>query len=105
MLEDPKLGPLTLLKENNPAAQAAGLPAKFKAVLRAYVDVEPQQLEKATAAMDALQQIYANDPEGEARLTQLLVSLAYDLQQQLEELGRQGNRQQQATDSSRRAVS
>ncbi len=97
MLEDPKLGPLTLLKENNPAAQAAGLPAEIqKAALRAFVDVEPQQLEKATAAMDALQQIYANDPEGEARLTQLLVSLAYDLQQQLEELGRQGNQQQQA---------
>ncbi len=97
MLEDPKLGPLTLLKENNPAAQATGLPAEIqRAALRAFVDVEPQQLEKATAAMDALQQIYADDPEGETRLTQLLVSLAYDLQQQLEELGRQGNQQQQA---------
>lgn len=96
ILEDPKLGPLTLLKENHPAVQVTGLPAEIqKTALRAYMGVEPQQLEKATAAMDALQQIYANDPEGEARLTQLLVSLAYDLQQQLEELDRQGNRQQQ----------
>ena len=84
------------MKDNNPAAQAAGLPAEIqKAALRAYMGVEPQQLEKAAAAMDALQQIYANDPEGEARVTQLLVSLAFDLQQQLEELGRQGNHDRQ----------
>ncbi len=97
MLEDPKIGPLTLLKDNNAAALATGLPAEIqKAALRAYVGEEPQQLDKASAAMDALEQIYANDPEGEGRLTQLLVSLAYDLQQQLEELGRHANRQQQA---------
>lgn len=92
LLEDPKIGPMTLLKQNSPATQAENIPAEiYKTALRAYVAVEPQQLDDATAAMDALEKLYANDPDGPARLTQLLVSSAYDLQQQIDELNRQGN--------------
>jgi hypothetical protein len=92
LLDDPKIGPMTLLKKNSPATQAENIPAEiYKTALRAYVAAEPQQLDDATAAMDALEKLYASDPDGPARLTQLLVSSAYDLQQQIDELNREGN--------------
>ncbi len=96
LLEDAKVGPLTLLQKNNPAAQATGIPAEIqKTALQAYVAVVPQQIDKATACMDALGQIYAQDPEGDAALTQLLVGIAYDLKQELQELDRRGDREKQ----------
>jgi hypothetical protein len=96
LLEDPKIGPLTLLKQNNPATQMADIPGEIeKTALRAYVAVEPQQVDKATAAMDALEQIYSKDPKGDERLTQLLITTAYDLQQQMQELARQGDKERQ----------
>ncbi|HEY2761506.1 MAG TPA: hypothetical protein VGI75_12205, partial [Pirellulales bacterium] len=80
LLEDAKIGPLTLLKANAPATQTESVPAEiYKTAMRAYVAIEPQQLEDATAAMDALEKLYARDPDGAARLTQMLVGVAYDL--------------------------
>jgi hypothetical protein len=92
LLEDPKIGPLTLLKAHAPAAEVEGIPPEiYKTAMRAYVSVEPQQLDSATAAMNALEKLYANDPDGATRLTQILVGVAYDLQQQLDELNRAGD--------------
>lgn len=97
LLEDPKIGPLTLLAANHAATQREGVPAEIhKTALRAYVGSDPPQLEKATAAMDALERSYAGDEQGAERLTQLLIGIAYDLQQQLEELGRSGQAAGQA---------
>jgi hypothetical protein len=97
LLEDSKIGPLTLLKKDSPATQAENIPAEiYKTALRAYVAVEPQQLDKATAAMDSLEKLYSGDADGAARLTQLLVGVAYDLQQQLDELKRQGDTEKTA---------
>jgi hypothetical protein len=97
LLEDKKIGPLALLGSDHPATQKEGVPAEIhKTALRAYVGSDPPQLEKAAAAMDALEKIYANDAQGGERLTQLLIGIAYDLQQQLEELGRTGQSESQA---------
>ncbi len=97
LLEDPKIGPLTLVKRKHPATQTEGVAAEiYKVALRSYIDSEPQQLDKATASMDALEKIYAQDPQGSAGLTQLLVGIAVDLKQQLEELARQGDAARQA---------
>src|SRR5690606_33295112 len=96
-LEDEKIGPLVLLNTNHPATQREGVPAEiFKTALRAYVGNDPPQLDKATAAMDALERIYAKDSQGADRLTQLLIGIAYDLQQQWEDLGRTGQSESQA---------
>ncbi len=97
LLEDPKIGPLTLVQHKHPSTQGEGMAAEiYKTALRSYIDSEPQQLDKATAALDALEKIYAQDPQGSAKLTQLLVGIAVDLKQQLEELARQGDRARQA---------
>jgi hypothetical protein len=91
LLEDSKIGPVTLLEKKHTATQLEGIPAEiYKTAMRAYVGVEPQQIDKATAAMDALEKIYATDPQGESKFTQLLIGIAADLQQQLQELGRSG---------------
>jgi tetratricopeptide (TPR) repeat protein len=97
LLEDAKIGPLTLVKRKHPSTQTQGMAAEiYKTALRSYIDAEPQQIDKATAALDALEKIYAEDPQGPAKLTQMLVSIAVDLKQQLEELARQGDRDRQA---------
>jgi cellulose synthase operon protein C len=98
LLEDPKIGPLALLRANAPVTQVEGVPAEiYKTAIRAYVAVEPQQLENAIAAMDALEKLYASDPDGATRLTQMLVGVAYDLEQQLDELNRQGDTEKSAS--------
>ncbi|HEY2882443.1 MAG TPA: hypothetical protein VGJ15_08420, partial [Pirellulales bacterium] len=91
LLEDPTLGPLTLLKKENPATKVEGVPEEiYKSALRAYIGAEPQQLDKAAAMMDALEKLYTGDSAASARLTQLLVNVAYELQQQLDDLNRRG---------------
>ncbi|MCC7085957.1 MAG: tetratricopeptide repeat protein [Pirellulales bacterium] len=97
LLDDGKLGPVTLLDQQNAAAQATGIPAEiYKTAMKAYVSVDPPQIDKATAAMDALEKIYAGDDEGEAKFTQLLIAVAVDLQQQLDELKRTGKSAKQS---------
>jgi tetratricopeptide (TPR) repeat protein len=46
--------------------------------------------------MDALEKLYSKDANGAARMTQLLVGVAYDLQQQLDELNREGDTEKTA---------
>jgi cellulose synthase operon protein C len=59
--------------------------------MRAYVAVEPQQLDKAAAAMDSLAKLYSNDPDGAAHFTNTLVGIAYELEQELDEMKRNGD--------------
>ncbi|WP_442484886.1 hypothetical protein [Aeoliella sp. SH292] len=85
LLEDPKAGPLALVKTNNPIAsrQAYGMEA-YKAALRAYVSVVPPQTDKAVATMAELEKIVG---EGDAdKLTRVYLSLGVQLQQQIEDL-------------------
>jgi hypothetical protein len=97
LLEHPKIGPLTLAKARHPSTALAGVQAEiFKTALRCYVNSEPQQLQKAAAAMEALEQAYSREPEGQEKLTQMLLSIAYDLQQQLEQMGKRGDTEGQA---------
>jgi hypothetical protein len=97
LLEHPTIGPLTLAKARHPSTAPAGVQAEiFKTALRGYVNSEPQQLEKAAAAMDALEQAYSREPDGAERLTQMLISIAYDLQQQLDQMGKRGDTEGQA---------
>src|SRR4029079_13141426 len=55
-LENAKMGPLTLVKANNPAAaREAFANETYKIALRAYIAVQPQQIKKAEEVMDLLE--------------------------------------------------
>src|SRR5262249_45508182 len=58
---------------------------------RAYIAAEPQQLDKANAAMDALEKIYASDKDASAQFTQFLMGVALSLQQQFDDLRAAGD--------------
>ena len=74
LLENAKYGPLTLLAKKDPATQTEAVAAEiYKVALRAYIGADPQQLDKATAALNGLEKIYGADPAAEAKLTQLLI--------------------------------
>jgi tetratricopeptide (TPR) repeat protein len=55
----------------------------------AYFGAEPQQLEKALASLDALERLSSGDEAEAARSTQMLASMAYALQQKLDDATRQ----------------
>lgn len=88
-LEDAKIGPLTLLKQNHPATQKEGFDLEtYKTALRAYISglgsaKDPQPLiDKAKQMMEALKA--AMGQGGQAKLVAIYVSLARDLQTQME---------------------
>jgi hypothetical protein len=96
-LENPKLGPLTLLKAGNPAVAREPFASEtYKLALRAYVVVQPQQLKKAEAMMQSLDKAVAGAGDGKAAdsLTAIYATLGRELQRQLEELRKNGKRQQ-----------
>ncbi|HTQ40074.1 MAG TPA: hypothetical protein VMJ32_13700 [Pirellulales bacterium] len=91
ILEDPKIGPLTLLKQKHPATQPENIAAEiYKTALLAYVATTPQQLDNAVASMDALEALYVHDPDGPARSMQTLVDIAFNLEQKLDDLNSRG---------------
>jgi hypothetical protein len=97
ILEDQTLGPLVLLEAKNPATQAEGIPAEiYNIAMQAYIGAEPQQLDKAAKALDSLEQLYADQGKTAGNYTQLLVGVAYDLVQQLDEVKSSGDKQRQA---------
>jgi hypothetical protein len=97
ILEDKKLGPLTLLEAKNPSTQGEGVPTEiYKTAIRAYVGAEPQQLDKAAAALNSLERLSKEDNKLAGNFTQLLVGIAYDLVQQLDDQGHQGDKEKQA---------
>jgi tetratricopeptide (TPR) repeat protein len=89
LLEDPKMGPLTLLAQKHPAMQKEGFDIEtYKTALRAYISgladaKEPQTLiDKAKAMMDALKA--AMGEGGQNRLVAIYVEMARELQTQME---------------------
>ena len=88
-LEDQRLGSLTLLKQNHPATQKEGFNVEtYKTALRAYISglgsaKNPQPLiDKAKEMMAALKASMGE--AGQARLVATYVTLARDLQTQME---------------------
>jgi hypothetical protein len=92
ILEDKKLGPLTLLAKNDPAASREGYAeGAYKAALRAYVTVAPPQLEKAEKIMDALEASVAKQGGDSAeKLTLIFIGLGRQLEEQLDVLKAEG---------------
>lgn len=89
LLEDSKIGALTLLKQNHPATQREGFAVEaYQIALRAYISglgsaKEPQPLiDKAKQMMEALKT--AMGDAGQNKLVAIYVSLARDLQTQME---------------------
>ncbi len=82
-LEDPEIGPLTLVSKNDPATQHPGLATEtYKTAMRAYLaslGENPGNLEKASQLMQQLKKTLEG-PE----LLRLYYGLAKDLQAQLE---------------------
>ena len=53
-------------------------------------------MNKATAAFEVLEQASSGDPAAKARVTQMLVGIAYDLQQKVDELSQQNDQEKLA---------
>jgi len=90
-MEDPKLGVLTLIKAKNPATQKEGFDAlAYKIALRAYISSLATSkdtagtIKKAKEMMDLLETSMGNTPQGKANLVAIYVTLARELQTQLE---------------------
>ncbi len=91
LLEDETTGSLTLLKSNDPLVQREGYPEEiYKTALRAYISslstgADPKTtIDKARGVMEALKQRMGQTEQGQAKLVAIYVSLAKDLQQQME---------------------
>ena len=91
MLEDPKIGVLTLVKANHPATQKEGFAVEaYKTALRTYISTlataqdKPGTIKKAEDMMKALKSTMGSTPEGQTRLVAIYVTLARDLQTQME---------------------
>ena len=90
-LEDPKLGVLTLIKAKHPSTLKEGFEVEaYKISLRAYISTlatskdTAATIKKAKEMMDLLKKSMGNTPEGQNRLVAIYVTLARDLQTQLE---------------------
>ena len=86
-LDDPKVGVVKLVNDNDPVTQRANFAVEvYKAALRAYVAA--QQLEKAEQTMTRLEKLVKDEGDADAsrRLTQIYIRLGRELQEQLEML-------------------
>ena len=91
LLEDPKIGVLTLVRNNDASVAKEGFPEEtYKTALRAYISSlasggdAQASVSKAEGIMDALEQQMGKTPQGQAKLIAIYVSLARDLQRQME---------------------
>ncbi len=85
LLEDPKIGALSLAKTTNSiASRPAYAMEALKAALRAYVSVVPPQSDKAVATMQQLEQVAGGN--GGEKLTRVYLGFGLQLQQQIEDL-------------------
>ncbi len=92
LLVAPKVGPLTLVREGNPAAARPEFVVEvYKAALRAYVSVSPPEIDQAIAAMKGLEAAVAasGNPQSN-QLMRIYVSLAKALSEQLTTLRETG---------------
>jgi hypothetical protein len=88
LLEDPNVGVLTLVEKKDPAVSREGFAEEvYKTSLRAYISAiakSSDNVEKAKQMMAALKATMGSTPEGQARLVASYVSVARDLQTQLD---------------------
>jgi len=92
LLEDPKIGPLTLLSKKNEIMNKPGLPEEtYKTALRAYISSlsakgtnSEDTVKKAKGIMDNLKSTIGSTEEGQKKLVSTYVGLARDLQTQME---------------------
>lgn len=100
-LDDPKIGPVTLVKAGDAAVRGKEQFAEdtYKAALRAYVGTE--KLDEAEAIMDSLEKMVGagGDVEANRRLTKIYIQLGYELQEQLTRL-----RKENKTDELKRVL-
>ncbi|ADB18833.1 hypothetical protein Psta_4184 [Pirellula staleyi DSM 6068] len=91
LLEDPKVGIITLLKANDPSTQRDGFAEEtYKTALRCYISSlatskDPDAtVAKAKEVMQSLKDRMGATPEGQQKLVSIYYSLARDLQGQME---------------------
>ena len=93
LLEDPKIGALTLARQKDPiTTQSAGFQEEiYKTALRSYISSlsvmgtnSDEVIKKAEGVMESLDEMYKNDPKGQSKLIGIYVGLAKDLQKQME---------------------
>lgn len=95
LLEDAKIGTLTLVQKKDPAVERDPIPDEtFKTALRAYISslatkgATPEQttatIGKAKGIMAELKTRMGSTKEGQAKLVSIYVSLARDLQRQMD---------------------
>lgn len=95
-LDDPKVGPMTLVTAKHPATDKENFHVEtYKAALRAYVGA--QELDKAEKAMDALEALVVTGGDAAAarKLTEIYIVLGRQLQETLKRL-RQENKNEEA---------
>lgn len=89
LLDRPETGPLALVAARSPLAERGNFTLEtYKAALAAFVGA--QQLDRATAIMQALETWAAERGEGAGQLTRIYVSLGRDLEEQIARLRQQG---------------
>jgi tetratricopeptide (TPR) repeat protein len=94
-LEEPTLGPLTLVKAKDASTAREGFAVEtYKTALRAYVG--KQDVKGAKKMMDALEKAVSKSGDAKAgeTLTQIYISLGRELQQQLERLRKGGQKKE-----------
>ncbi|WP_425617969.1 hypothetical protein NA78x_001661 [Anatilimnocola sp. NA78] len=92
LLEDPKIGTLVLVRKNDPTTQREGFPElTYKTALRSYISSlgsagakADETVGKAKGVMESLNQMVSQDEKGQSKLIGIYVSLAKDLQKQME---------------------
>lgn len=92
LLEEPKIGTLTLLEKNDAAVQDDTIAQEsYKTGLRAYISSLGEKgvdakgaIAKARRIMDALKKRMGAEAQGQQRLVSIYVSLAQDLKRQME---------------------
>jgi tetratricopeptide (TPR) repeat protein len=92
LLEDPRVGPKTLADKQHAAiATRAMLQRTYTLAILSYVAAIPKAddtdatVAKALAALDSLKEQLGDDPAGQRRLSAIYVSLARNLQKQIDE--------------------
>ncbi len=90
LLEDPTIGMLTLVKQKHPATEREALVIEtYKTALRAYIasmagSTSTDAVSKAKGIIAALKAKMAEKPNGDKELVAIFISLANDLQKQLD---------------------
>jgi hypothetical protein len=91
LMEDPKIGALTLVEKKDPSVEREGFSDEtYKTALRAYISSlagstdSTATVAKAKKIMEALKAHIGSTPEGQQKLVAIYVSLARDLKAQMD---------------------